>query len=306
MNFYRTRTHGGINGGRSRPTPSAGSKACGVARTHVGLVRDSNEDAYIANDQLGLYAVCDGMGGHQAGEVASAEAVAAIESTVARCNRADRYRRSRRAREADHLEQTVAAAVNQSATSVYRRALGEPSLHGMGTTTTVLLVGRRSAAMAHVGDSRLYRIRDRSAIQVSNDHTVPAELVRSGVLSPDNAAHHPSRHVLTRSIGPQIPVDVDTCLFDVQPGDRLLLCSDGLSDLLPTAPRWLAERSALFSTTDFVNSLISYALAAGAPDNVTVVAVDIRTGHRWPSRLPIFEQLEQRSPMTFSPAVHAA
>ena len=248
-------------------------RAQGRARTDVGLVRSGNEDDYLADSALGVFAVCDGVGGHAAGEVASAMTIITIERSLT--EQRDAIARAKLEPDgANDLADVVANALRHACNEVYARASSDPELAGMGSTATVLVVAGERAVMAHVGDTRLYLLRNRAAHQLSFDHTLAAELVRQGKLAPDQERGHPQSHVLTRAIGPQPSVDVETLVFDLDPGDRLILCSDGLADHIPSTD-WLAEKVADTNLEDVPDELVEYALACGGHDNITVLAVDV-------------------------------
>jgi serine/threonine protein phosphatase PrpC len=233
------------------------------AGTDVGRARSGNEDSYFCGRTV--FAVADGLGGHQGGEVASAVAVEPLAALDGR-------------EFADPAEaaEALTAAIREANAAILDRAAGDPGLWGMGTTVTAAaLAGERHLQLAHVGDSRAYLLRDGSLEQLSTDHTVVAELVRRGRLTPAQAAIHPERSILTRAVGldPRIPVDTPDPL-ELQDGDQVLLCSDGLTEavdddqiaqLLSAGPDGNAACQAL----------IDAANAAGGPDNITVVLLRV-------------------------------
>ena len=201
----------------------------GVGQTDVGLVRDHNEDYYILDRDLGLYIVCDGMGGHAAGEVASENAAKTVLAYVQeRKEILNTFDDSPAARIA--VTQLLKDAISESCATVYKMSVDNQSYAGMGTTLTAILCVGNVAAIGHVGDSRLYLQRDGKVYKLSTDHTLVTELLYSGVLTPETAKHHPSNHILTRAIGLQSSVKVDSLLFDLIPNDTFLICSDGLSN----------------------------------------------------------------------------
>jgi serine/threonine protein phosphatase PrpC len=229
------------------------------AGTDVGRVRSGNEDSYFCGRTV--FAVADGLGGHQGGEVASAavvEPLAALDG--------------REFAEPGEAAEALAAAILEGNSAILERAAGDPGLWGMGTTVTAAaLAGDRHLQLAHVGDSRAYLLRDGSLDQLTTDHTVVGELVRRGRLTPEQAAIHPERSILTRAVGldPRVPVDTPDPL-ELRDGDQVLLCSDGLTEAVDDGR--IAE---LLSATDdgdaACRSLIDAANAAGGPDNITVV-----------------------------------
>jgi len=233
------------------------------AGSDVGRARSGNEDSYFCGRTV--FAVADGLGGHQGGEVASAAAVAPLAALDGR----------ELATPAEAAE-ALAAAIQEANSAILDRAAGDPSLWGMGTTMTAAAVTADGhLQLAHVGDSRAYLLRDGALEQLTTDHTVVAELVRRGRLTPELAAIHPERSILTRAVGldARIPVDTPDPL-DLRPGDQCLLCSDGLTEAVPDPT--IAE---LLSTDEDGNaacrSLIDAANEAGGPDNITVVLVRV-------------------------------
>lgn len=230
------------------------------ARTDVGLLREGNEDAYLAEDVL--FAVADGMGGHLAGDVASSITVDAL--------------RERAAEEPPADPDALAGLLYRANTAIFERARHDPSLHGMGTTCTALMIGAEEAHIAHVGDSRAYLLRNGSLSQLTQDHTLVNRMVQEGKLRSEDAERHPQRSVLTRALGVDPEVKIDTQSLDTKEGDRLLLCSDGLTSMVDTDS--IAE--ALRSEKDpqsAADHLVEIAIAAGGEDNVTVVVLDLTT-----------------------------
>jgi protein phosphatase len=226
------------------------------AATDVGRVRDGNEDAYLVDDVMGLVAVADGMGGHRAGEVASATALEALRAAVIG---------GRPLRE----------AIEDANDAVFTKSLTDNSLRGMGTTLTVgTLVAGNTILLGHVGDSRAYLLHDGELRQVTVDHSLVEELVQEGRLTADEAAVHPQRSIITRSIGTDPTVDVDVYPVELSPGDRLVLCSDGLTDMVHTddiAATLRREQDPARAAA----ALVDAANQAGGVDNITVVVVAV-------------------------------
>lgn len=227
-----------------------------AAQTDRGLVRGTNEDAYIIGD-FGA-AVADGMGGHEAGEVASQTAVSELEGLLSTLP-------SRPKAALQKVFSLANAAVLQKAREIGRE--------GMGTTLTTVLVGDRQAWIGHIGDSRAYLCRDRQLIQLTQDHSLVADLVRSGSLTPDEAKNHPRRHVITKAIGSQPTVKPDVVNVELAPGDRLVLCTDGLTNQVE--PGRLAELAAADDPETACRNLVAAAKASGGLDNITVVIVEV-------------------------------
>jgi serine/threonine protein phosphatase PrpC len=248
-----------------------------AATTHPGIRRTSNEDAYCSRPDLGLFIVADGMGGHVAGEVASKIAVDAIESFIGETASDDSNLTwpfpvdpalgvdGSRLKSAFHLANRrladeVAAAVD---------------LRGMATTaSTVLLKDESKAMLAHVGDSRIYLFRDNELERMTNDHSWVEEQMRAGLLSPLEARQHPWRNVVTRALSGGEDPEVDVKEVALQPGDRLLLCSDGLSSVV-TDERIEEIMRAQPVPNEACQALVDEANGAGGPDNVTTLILQI-------------------------------
>ena len=229
------------------------------AVTDVGRTRAGNEDSYFCGRTV--FAVADGLGGHQGGEVASAAAVEPLAALD-----------GREFAEPGEAAEALAAAIGEGNAAILERAAGDPGLWGMGTTVTAAaLAGERHLQLAHVGDSRAYLLRDGSLEQLTTYHTVVGELVRRGRLTPEQAAIHPERSILTRAVGldPRVPVDTPDPV-ELRDGDQVLLCSDGLTEAVDD-DRITELLSAGADGEAACRSLIDAANAAGGPDNITVV-----------------------------------
>jgi protein phosphatase len=230
----------------------------------VGKKRANNEDAYLLDDEQNLYIVADGMGGHQAGEIASSLAVKTIYETL-------------RARSGEApVHEALPRAVKLASATIFHAAQEKPDLHGMGTTVTGLSFEHDRAdpimaCLAHVGDSRAYLLRGEQIEQLSSDHTWVAEQVREGLITPAQAARSPFRHVIARSVGFEEDVDVDTRIFPVREGDILVLCSDGLSNLL--SPEEIQDTVLEGFLRDGPRRLVKLANERGGDDNITVLVV---------------------------------
>lgn len=222
--------------------------------TDAGRKRRRNEDSYVLEPPL--FAVADGMGGAQAGEVASRLAVDAF----------------REFHEADELEpeKRVTAIIQEANRRIYERAREDTQASGMGTTVTAALVGEESVSIGHVGDSRAYRLRGGDLEQLTDDHSLVADLVRGGRLTPEEADVHPQRSVITRALGTDPEVDVDAFTFEAEPGDVILLCSDGLTTML-TDEEIVAIVGEAKSLEHAAKQLVKAANRRGGEDNVTVV-----------------------------------
>ena len=233
------------------------------ARSDVGLKRGGNEDAFLTDDALGFYAVADGMGGHAAGEVASGLALQAAS---------DAFRRGLRAGVEDAL-QLARMAGRAAVQSVFRAAEADAKLSGMGTTLTVLVLRSEAGALAHVGDSRAYRLRDGAVERLSTDHTIATELVRLGFGDEAAARRSPYGHNLSRSVGRHLDVEIELREVQQRPGDRYLLCTDGLTDHLDRDEDLVDDLMADFDAIP--DGLVDFANAAGGDDNITVVVIEL-------------------------------
>lgn len=236
------------------------------ALTDIGSVRAVNEDTYFVPAPGELYCcVADGMGGAQAGEVASATAVEVFSA----------YMRDFLPPPHERLRRAVAAANK----AIYEKALSDPSMAGMGTTITALLLDGNEMHIAHVGDSRAYLLRNRALMKVTTDHTLVEEMVLKGVITVREARTHPRRNIITRALGTAEKVEIDLLRIHVEPTDVFLLCSDGLSsyvgehailEVLNSRLKWENKAAAL----------VGKALDAGGHDNVTVLIVTLEGDDR--------------------------
>jgi PPM family protein phosphatase len=226
-------------------------------RTDVGRLREANEDAYLVQEPL--FVIADGMGGHVAGDIASSTAIEAISQHLDEISPAD--------------PQTLAQLVRYANSAVWSKAQSDASLSGMGTTCTLIYVDDDRAHVAHVGDSRAYRLRDGELEQLTEDHTLVGRLVREGRLPAEEAERHPQRNVITRVLGIDADVSVDLTAIELTDGDRLLLCSDGLTSMMRESDiaQTLTEEEDAQSAADH---LVDEANRAGGEDNITVVVVD--------------------------------
>ena len=226
------------------------------ARSDVGLVREHNEDSFLLRTPL--FAVCDGMGGHAAGEVASSIAVKVIGEEAP--NTAD-----------DVLLGAAIEAANQAVIEAPQKGIGKA---GMGSTASAIFIEGNQMAVAHVGDSRIYLLHHGTLVRVTHDHSYVEELVDSGQITADEARNHPSRSVVTRALGSDPEMYADHFTLEVSDGDRIILCSDGLSSMILDDE---IESIAVSNITpqNAADSLVSAALTAGGADNITVIVVDI-------------------------------
>jgi PPM family protein phosphatase len=224
-----------------------------TCKTDTGRQRRDNEDSAYA--RAPLFVVADGMGGAQAGEVASQLAIEAFEQELP---------------DGANAEQRLAERVREANRRIYDRSQEERERAGMGTTLTAAYLEETSLAIAHVGDSRAYLLRDGTLTRLTRDHSLVDELVRRGKLTEEQAAEHPQRSIITRALGPEPDVEVDTWTYPVRAGDVLLLCSDGLTSML-SEDELVEILSRAGSLERAGDELIAAANAAGGRDNITVV-----------------------------------
>ena len=234
------------------PAQSSGIQA--VSRTHIGKVRRSNQDALIESAADGLWGVADGMGGHNGGETASAGARDGVLELLAG------------KKPEQSALRTAIGAVNRR---LYLRQLEDESLSGMGTTLTLLWFAGDAVHIGHVGDSRAYRLRDGQLKQITADHSVVAELVRGGMLTPEQAASHPMRNVITRAVGTEEGVEIDLLCEERRAGDVWLVCSDGLYGMVGDDA--IAGALTSLPIEQAADRLLAAALEAGGRDNVSLV-----------------------------------
>jgi len=246
----------------------------GAGYSDVGRTRDHNEDSFYLGDGRGLYIVADGMGGHASGEVASSMAINAASKTIGEAYPVlDEMRAGKpdTALLADIARRAVEAANH----AVFSKAGEGPKYQGMGCTFTMLLVAGPKAVMAHVGDTRLYLYRGGEVSQLSHDHTMAGELALAGLIAPEEVPTHQYAHVLSRAVGTKEGVKVDTLVLDVVPGDRFMLCSDGLSEYLEDEVA-IARQLQGDDLETIAQELVSYANTVGGRDNITALVVEIR------------------------------
>ncbi|WP_028263628.1 Stp1/IreP family PP2C-type Ser/Thr phosphatase [Atopobium fossor] len=226
------------------------------ARSDVGLIREHNEDSFLVHAPL--FCVCDGMGGHAAGEVASAIAVRSIAEHAPAV--------------ADDI--LLGASIELANTAIIDGATQGVGRPGMGCTATATIIENNRLAIAHVGDSRLYILHEGTLVRVTHDHSFVEELVDAGEITADEARTHPSRSVITRALGSDPNMYADHFTLDIEKGDRIIICSDGLSSMVTDST---IEDLAVSSATpqQAADNLVAEALAEGGHDNVTVIVVDV-------------------------------
>ena len=234
-------------------------------RTDIGKLRKQNEDAAWFDEARAVFAVADGMGGHLAGEVASRMAIEAVQ---------------RMARE---NERPGIAALREAVACAHETILAHAQDHiecaGMGTTLSVLWLGENYAYIAHVGDSRIYRLREGSLTQITQDHSLVEELVRAGLITREQARTHPRRNIITRALGTHGENEPDLLVTDVQDGDVFLLCTDGLTGMVPDDEIERTLRDCGIEAA--ADRLLARALDAGGRDNVTLILCARKGAGAW-------------------------
>ncbi len=231
--------------------------------TDRGKIRETNEDAYLIEfDQNNILAVADGMGGHKGGEVASSTAIEMVEQIDFNCNG-----------EFNELFQNVFSEINNK---IINKGLDDISLKGMGTTLSLCLICGENMYYGHVGDSRIYLYRNKSLSKISTDHSYVNQLVSQGKISPEEAFTHPKRNILTQAIGLERNLDLDIGKVKLNSGDFILICSDGLTDMI-------REKEVELIISDFYpevkkinDNLLTKALEAGGSDNITFISCFIK------------------------------
>lgn len=239
-----------------------------AALTDPGRRRRNNEDSFCVREELGLFLVADGMGGHVGGEIASRLVAAEIEQVIAAGAQDDGVASP------DGRLQAAFAEANRKLAA---RIAADDALRGMATTAVALLADGASCAIAHVGDSRAYRHRSGRLFRLTNDHSWVEEQIRAGMLTPEAGRQHPWRHIVTRAFTGGAHVGTETAALSFEAGDRVLLCSDGLTTVVSDdgiADMLREDRS----PADVCRALVDQANRGGGPDNVTVVLVDVHAG----------------------------
>ena len=230
-----------------------------ASRTHIGLVRASNQDALLLQPgKYGLYGVADGMGGHKAGDIASMMAVALVKRFFC---------------DVKPTKEQLRKGIEEANQMIYEEQLYRSDLSGMGTTLTVIWEDKDRILLGHVGDSRAYLLREKTLRQVSQDHSMVAEMVRDGLITPEEARRHPYRNIITRALGTDEWVDVDVTEIEKRAGDIYLICSDGLSEYVPED-----QMQALLLEHDLEEAadlLLNLALKGGGRDNISLVIAEV-------------------------------
>ncbi|HEX5544868.1 MAG TPA: Stp1/IreP family PP2C-type Ser/Thr phosphatase [Nitrospira sp.] len=245
----------------------------GAGRSEVGLVRALNQDAFAVINEMGVWAVADGMGGHVGGEVAAQTAIATVQAEAAASSR---LLRNGQTSPTDVLTDLLSRAHD----AILNRARSKSKLKGMGTTIVLLTIVPGPgpiAYIAHIGDSRAYRFRSGTLTLLTKDHTLIEKYLERGILTAESAKTHPERHVLTRALGVGVTVKPTVTAFPLLPEDLVLLCSDGLTKMLEDEDIRTVFAAGELDPAQVCNRLVTAALDRGGEDNVTVVVVAPRS-----------------------------
>ncbi|OGW14009.1 MAG: hypothetical protein A2035_00270 [Nitrospirae bacterium GWA2_42_11] len=232
--------------------------------TNIGRVRKNNEDAYGIYPDLSLFIVADGLGGHAGGEVASRLAVETIKDGLVST---ESYRPS------VEIKDRIIEAIRGANDRIIQQANIMYDLKGMGTTVVVVKLEEDNAMIAHVGDSRMYLIRKNKITQITKDHTVVEEYIRLGLLTLQEALYHPNRHMLSRALGVSYDIDVDVADIQIAEGDIIILCTDGLTNMLSEKEILSAITELMPSPEKITDRLITLANNHGGIDNITVITI---------------------------------
>ncbi|MFZ5352628.1 MAG: Stp1/IreP family PP2C-type Ser/Thr phosphatase [Bacillota bacterium] len=254
-----------------------------AGKTDVGLVRKINEDSFlcvnlskqskISVEDVYLFMVADGMGGANAGEVASSMAIEEIASYISR-NIASAMQSADRK---NSIQSMIRDAIAYTNDKIYKKSVLESNCFGMGTTLSLVLAVAENIYIGHIGDSRIYLIRDNSITRLTDDHSLVAELVKNGTIKPEDAQNHPQKNIITRALGTEYNIEADEKNICIKDGDYLVLCTDGLTNLLEDEEimNIVIEEDETAAACD---KLIKSAITKGGNDNITVVIIQIGKG----------------------------
>jgi serine/threonine protein phosphatase PrpC len=243
-------------------------RAAGI--TDVGRVRSINQDCFHLIEDKSIYIVADGMGGHAAGDQASRIAVKTITDTLSIYDLANEPPDAEEGTDAMSVEELIRFSLQEANEQILLASLSNQHLQGMGTTAIVAMEYRNQLYIGHIGDSRTYLVRDQQIQQLTEDHSVVQQLVKAGAISQEEAQVHPYKNVITRCLGMQASVEPDVMALDLLPGDRVLMCSDGLTNMV-TNEQILEVVSGSTEPHPACETLIAMANEQGGTDNITVV-----------------------------------
>jgi serine/threonine protein phosphatase PrpC len=283
----------------SQGNESPNCKLISAMVTDIGVIRDHNEDSAFVDEQNSFFVVADGMGGHAAGEVASAMAVEVVRQSleIAR-GRMDSFARAPSEEGRRELVGLLQSAVLAAHQAVFQRGIKEADKQGMGTTLDAVVIAGREAFVAHVGDSRTYLIRDQRTAQITTDHTVAEVLVIEGKLSVEEAQVSPLRTVLVNALGVSSEVGVEMAHIELRAGDRLLLCSDGLHDYF-MADEEIAEKLGKGDVHPTLQAMVELAKDRGGHDNITGVVIDVL---EIPAKAAVVPENDRTAPINIADA----
>ena len=253
-------------------------KAASAGLTDVGRKRDHNEDSYLIDDELQLYVVADGMGGHAGGGTASRIAVETIDKRMRDTRPGQPVLPVGTTLQDSPVPETIRSAVEQACLAIFAKAQEDPELAGMGTTVISMLLDDAHAFFAHVGDSRAYLVRGELIQQISEDHSLVNEQIKAGMITPEEARHSRYRNIITRSVGFEEEVQVDVMGLLAEVGDLFILCTDGLANMMDD--KEILDIARGNTLDDIPGKLIELANERGGDDNITVVAVRVELDDR--------------------------
>jgi PPM family protein phosphatase len=246
-----------------------------AGQTDVGKVREQNEDSYCIVDEVGLFVVADGMGGHLGGRMASTMAVQTVERMLAQREEEIVKGAQEEPLISSAVPRVLAETVRLACATIYQKAQEDSDFAGMGTTCTVLLIRSSRAFVAHVGDSRCYLQRGEQMIQITDDHSLVNEQLKAGLITREQARSSRLKNIITRSVGFEEDVAVDTYAFPLQRDDKILMCSDGLANIVDDAEMGLALNS--HALGEVPKKMVDLANERGGDDNITVVCVHVES-----------------------------
>jgi protein phosphatase len=257
-----------------------------ASATHPGMVRSHNEDSIAADAETGLAVLADGMGGYNAGEVASGIAVELIRTEMKKALAG----RDRAELSNGGAEKLVEEHSRRANATIYQAAQSQPQYAGMGTTLVVALWHDNQVTVGHIGDSRLYRLRDGVLEQVTRDHSLLQEQIDSGMITREQARHSQNKNLVTRAVGIDPEVEAEVHTYPVKPGDIYLMCSDGLNDMVPDEDIQLTLSSLQANLQLAAQQLVQQACDNGGRDNVSVILV--RVVKAFPARAGLMDKLK--------------
>jgi serine/threonine protein phosphatase PrpC len=247
-----------------------------AAATDMGQVRKNNEDAFLAIPALGIFAVADGMGGHASGEVASQLALSSLKEAIEQAGeQKDSFLEEDQTAVLSLPAKLLTHGIRLANQEIYQSSQQNSQYKGMGTTLVVVYFSDSSAVVAHVGDSRLYRLRDKRIEQITEDHSLVWEEYKKGLISKEALSSSPQKNIVTRALGVHPTVDVDVQKLEIQAKDSLLLCSDGLSDLVQDEEILQSVHESAGNLAHTCRELVQLANLRGGKDNITILLIHI-------------------------------